>query len=604
MPHMPHLTITLAATGVNPMLVYLVLIFVTAAIVSLVFHRLRLAPIPAYLVAGAIIGPGILGIITSDQEIASISHLAIVLLMFGIGLHMDVGEIRGELAPIMGMGSLMCALVTIIMTPLVMLLGEPLPSSLLVAAAISMSSTAAVMQLLQQRRELRDRHGRMAFGTLIVQDLYVVVVLAAIPVLVAWQEMGRDVGETAVGVGAPGLGGMLSQAAIAVAGIAAIVVFGLFALPRILYRAGRDGGPELVLIVGAGAALGSAAATAALGLSPELGAFLAGFLLASTPARHQLMGQLAPMRDLLLPVFFVVVGLGLDLSVAVEKWWVILIALPVVLLLKATIVAFSAWVFGMAGPVSAMTGTILAQIGEFTLVVVGAGVIGGLVSKPTAAIVGVVVGLSLMVTPSLFQVAPFIARGFVWVRPPPWRRKTLRDVGGRRRLRKPPALRAIVAGFGPVGREITSKLERVGFEVTVIELNPETVKKQRGLGRTVVYGDAANVEVLEQSGVEGIDAVLLTMPDHDAMLRACRLVRTHAPDCFLAVRSGFLSRGMQAIGVGADHVTIDELATAAMMAEEVCERLGDRLAEKRKQDAEASELTASELTASEPTDRT
>ncbi len=582
------LSLTLAAAQANQMLGGLVLILATTAVVSLVFHRLRLASIPAYLVAGVIIGPGLLGFISGAEEIESISHLAIILLMFGIGLHMDTSEIRSELTPIMGMGILACILMTIIVTPLVMLFGESLPSSMLVAAAISMSSTAAVMRLLQQRRELRDLHGRMAFGTLIVQDLYAVIVLAAIPVLIAWERAGQSVGQGPEGVVHTGIGGMMSQAALAVAGIAAIVFFGRLVLPRVLYLAGRDGGAEQVLIVGAGAALGSAAATAALGLSPELGAFLAGFLLAATPARHQLMGQLAPVRDLFLPIFFVSVGLGLDLSVVVDSWWIILIAVPTILLLKAIVIGFSAWVFGMAGPVSAMTGTILAQTGEFTLVVVGAGVVSGLVSTPTAAVVGVVVGITLMVTPTLFHVAPHLARAFVWVRPAPWRRRALRDIAGRRTTRKPEAMRAIVAGYGPVGREITTRLERVGFEVTVIELNPETVKKQRGLGRSVIYGDAANAEVLEEAGILGIDAVLLTMPDHEAVLRACRLSRSLAPECFLAVRSGYLSRGMQARGVGADHVTIDEIATAAMMAEEVCDRLHGRLAEKARTTADDS----------------
>ena len=130
-----------------------------------------------------------------------------------------------------------------------------------------------------------------------------------------------------------------------------------------------------------------------------------------------------------------------------------------------------------------------------------------------------------------------------------------RDIAGRHPGRPPAGPRAVVAGFGPVGRETTNRLERAGFRVTVIELNPETVKKQRGLGRSVVYGDVANSEVLHEAGVEHADAVLLTMPDHDAVLRACRLVRSMSPDCLLAVRAGFLSGGMQALAVGAYQIT-------------------------------------------------
>ncbi|MCC7390125.1 MAG: cation:proton antiporter [Phycisphaerales bacterium] len=562
------ITLTLGAAGASRLLVDLVVILATAAVVSLVFGRLRLAAIPAYLVAGALIGPGLFGIIGADGEITSISNLAIVLLMFGIGLHMETSEIRSELVAILGVGVAACAACTLVFTPLAMLLGESLPAALLIAAAVSMSSTAAVMRLLQQRREIRDLHGRVAFGTLIVQDLYAVAVLACVPVLAAWQGLGDADAGTGLGM----------RALTGVAGLAAIVGLGRWLLPRILHQAGRDGGTELVLIVGAGAALGSAAATAWLGFSPELGAFLAGFLLASTPARHQLIGQLAPLRDLFLPVFFVAVGLGLDLRTAIDNWWVVLIAVPVVMGLKALIAAAAAWSFGMAGPVAAMSGVVLAQTGEFTLVVLAAGVQRGLVSGPTAAIMGVVVGVTLMLTPGLFGVAPALGRLFVRVPTPPWQRRALRDIAGRHPGREPPGLRAVVAGFGPVGRETTNRLERAGFRVTVIELNPETVKKQRGLGRSVVYGDVANPEVLHQAGVEHADAVLLTMPDHDAVLRACRLVRSIAPDCFLAVRSGFLSRGLQALAVGADQITIDEIATAAQMAEEVCGRLADRLA--------------------------
>lgn len=564
---------TLAATGVNPLMVDLVLIIITAGIVGLIFNRLRLAAIPAYLVAGALIGPGLLGLISGAEEVASISQLAIVLLMFGIGLHMDTSEIRGELAPIVGIGAAMCGIVTLVITPGAVLLGESLPGAILVAAAISMSSTAAVMRLLQQRRELRDLHGRVAFGTLIVQDLYAVLALASIPALAAWHKAG------ATGADGESLAekidplGSLPEVAVAVLGFALIVTIGKWLLPRVLYLAGRDGGTELLLIVGAGAALGSAAATAALGFSPELGAFLAGFLLASTPARHQLIGQLAPVRDLFIPVFFVAVGLGLDLAVAAENWWVILIALPVMLAVKAAAVAVSAWLFGMAGPVAAMAGVILAQSGEFTLVVVGAGSLAGVVSGPTAAIVATVVALSLMLTPTLFQIAPLVARPFVTLKPPPWHRRAVRDLAGHQGASESHSLRAIVAGFGPVGREVANRLEQSGFSCTIIELNPETVKKQRGLGRRVIYGDVANVEILHEAGVETADAILLTMPDHDAMLRACRNIRTLSPTVFVAVRAGYLSRGMQATALGADHVVVDEIATATMMADQVCERL-------------------------------
>jgi Kef-type K+ transport system membrane component KefB len=562
-------SLTVAAAGVNTVLLHLVVILSTAALVSLLFQRLRLAAIPAYLVAGALIGPGLLGLIPEAEHVTSISQLAIVLLMFGIGLHTDTSDLRGELVPIIGIGALSCALVSAVAGAVALLVGESLPAALLLGPAIAMSSTAAVMRLLQQRRELRDLHGRVAFGTLIVQDIYAVVVLAFVPLLATW---GRAASTGPGGIDLDA-SAVVGRGALAVGGVAAIIVVGRLLLPKVLFLAGRDGGTELVLIVGAGAALGSAAATGALGFSPELGAFLAGFLLATTPARHQLMGQLAPVRDLFIPVFFVAVGLRLDLRVAAESWWIVLALLAAILVLKTTLTALAAWAMGMSGPVSAMSGTVLAQTGEFTLVIVAAGVARGLLTARVEAILGAVVALSLMLTPWLFHAAPRLARPFVRVRPPPWRSRALHDINARRPKPASTDLRAIVAGFGPVGREVASRLEQSGFTCTIIELNPETVRRQRGLGRRIVYGDAANPEVLHEAGAAEADAVLLTMPDHDAMLRACRLVRSLAPESFVAVRSSYLSRGMQATTMGADYVVIDEIATATMMADQILSRL-------------------------------
>lgn len=563
--------------GGDPLLGELVVVLVMAGLVSLLFQKLKLSAIPAYLVAGAIIGPGLLGVVATDEHVASISQLAIVMLMFGIGLHMDAGALRGGFATIVGVGVVSCLVVTGLVAAGAVAFGQPAPAAVLIGAGISMSSTAAVMRLLQQRRELRDLHGRVAFGALIVQDLYAVVALAAVPMLVAWAGVRGDLpvgADDAAGVGVMRV--LLPRMLLAVGGIAAIVVLGRRLLPVVLLSAARGSHGELVLIVGAAAALGSAAATSALGLSAELGAFLAGFLLASTPARHQLMGQLAPVRDLFIPVFFVAVGLGVDLNAAFSMWWIVLVVLVLVVAIKTVVVALTAWGFGFSGPVAVMAGLVLAQTGEFTLLTISVGSTRGLIGTEAMAVVTTVVALSLILTPTLIAIAPRAASVFVGVPLPVWKRRRLGGVGFEGASPERTKLRAVIAGFGPVGRELYTRLDRAGFDCTIIELNPDTVRRQRGLGRRVIYGDAANPGVLEEAGVETADAVLLTMPDHNAMLAACRLVRASAPEAFVAVRSGFLSRGMQATALGADYVAIDEIAAASVMADEVCSKLGER----------------------------
>ncbi len=569
--------VTLAAGGaVNPLLGELVVILVMAGLVSLIFQKLKLSAIPAYLVAGAIIGPGLLGIIATNEHVASISQLAIVLLMFGIGLHMDAGIIRSGFLSLMGIGVVSCLIVTGVVAFGAMAFGQPAPAAILIAAGISMSSTAAVMRLLQQRRQLRDVHGRIAFGALIVQDLYAIVALAAVPLLVAWAVARGDIPDSANGTEQAGVLGVLPRMLLAVGGIAGIIVLGRWLLPKVLHSAARGSCSELVLIIGAAAALGSAALTAALGLSAELGAFLAGFLLASTPARHQLMGQLAPVRDLFIPVFFVAVGLGVDLQAAVSMWWIVLLVLVLVFAVKTVVIAASAWSFGFSGPVAVMSGLVLAQTGEFTLLTISVGSAKGLIGSEAMAVVTTVVALSLIFTPTVIALAPRVASRFAKVPLPVWKRQQLGSTGPERAAAESTRLRAIIAGFGPVGRELYTRLEQAGFDCTIIELNPDTVQRQRGLGRRVIYGDAANPGVLEEAGVETADAVLLTMPDHNAMLSACQLVRSAAPEAFVAVRSGFLSRGMQATALGADYVAVDEIAAASVMADEVCSKLGER----------------------------
>lgn len=577
---MPITPVTLAAgAAVNPLMGELVIILITAGLVSLLFQKLKLSAIPAYLVAGALIGPGLFGVIATDEHVASISQLAIVLLMFGIGLHMDAGIIRNGFASIIGVGVVASVVITALVAAGAMLLGQPAPAAILIAAGISMSSTAAVMRLLQERRQLRDLHGRVAFGTLIVQDLYAIVALASVPILIGWAVATGAMPQPESNPTESTVLGMLPWMLLALAGVASIIVLGRLLLPRILHSAARGACAELVLIIGAAAALGSAALTASLGLSAELGAFLAGFLLATTPARHQLMGQLAPVRDLFIPVFFVSVGLGLDLGAVASMWWIVLFILLAVMAIKAFVIAGCAWSFGFSGPVSIMSGLALAQAGEFTLLTVSVGSARGLIGPDAVVVVTAVVALSLIVTPTMIQFAPKLAERFVRVPPPPWKHGALRDIGARHHKQEAGPLRAIIAGFGPVGRELYTSLDQAGFDCTIIELNPDTVAKQRGLGRRVVYGDAANPEVLHEAGIENADAVLLTMPDHNAMLAATQIVRAAAPGAFVAVRSGFLSRGMQATALGADYVAVDEIAAAKVMADVVCSRLGERAAE-------------------------
>jgi len=553
----------LAAAQTPTLLIDLVVVLGAAAVVTLGLRRMRLATIPGYLIAGALVGPFALDLVRDQQNIAAISQIAIILLMFGIGLHMDLDVLRGGMFRSLWVGVVSTLGTVLLATPLAMVMGVSAPPAVAIAAALAMSSTAAVLRLLQQRRELEQTPGRIALGVLIAQDLLVVVVLGLIPVLSVWAGMSESA-DTSRSVLR-----MAQRVTLTVGGIGMLVLVGRWVLPKVMEVASRGASAELLLVFGGAAALGSAAATSALGMSAELGAFLAGFLLASTDFRSEIQGQLAPLRDLFMAVFFVAVGLGADLGQLAPIWWVVVLAAVLTAVVKAVSIGVSAWAFGAPPPSAVRVGVTLAQAGEFTLVVVheatGAGLFG---AREQSVVVGVVV-LTLMFTPLMVGQSRVLAHRATRLPPPPW-------IGRMHRRHEVEAGEpggAIVAGFGPVGRAVAQRLDLSGVPFVVVDLNAETVKRQRELGHRAIYGDITNPEVLDAAGVRHASGVVITIPDDEAMLRACRAVRLAAPEAFIAARANVLSSAILARGMGVDHVTVEEIATAESMAHEIIARL-------------------------------
>lgn len=556
----------------------LLLILATAGIVALVFNRFRLSTIPGFLIAGAAIGPHGFALIGSVESVQSISQLSTILLMFVIGLQLDIARVRSSLFSIIT--------ATILATFLAVLLGWPVayafvggaPAALVIAMAMSAAATAVPLRMLEDRKDLHTNYGRLAFGITLFQDLLAVGMLATLPVIAHWAGV-------ALGDAQPSEGRFLAVAsavAIAIGGIALLVLAGRLVLPRLLAEAGRVGG-EVLIVISAAVALGAAVLTAALGFSPELGAFLAGFLLASTPFRFQISGQMIPMRDLFLAVFFTAVGLGLPVGTVFEGWWIVILAVIALGLIKIASIASASWAMGASAPFGLLAAVTLAPAGEFTLVLLAQAGASGILSQTQAGYGASVVVVSIITAPIIFNLghraapllrrvppAPWIAGRSLHPRPTePPASEPSQDAAPEEGAPAPASCLTVIAGFGPVGRAVTDALEKRGITVTVIELNPRTVERQHLLGRAVLYGDASNPEVLEQAGIRHASAVVLTMPDEESVLRSCRVVRALRPDIFIAARLNTLARALQAMQLGADHTVVEEMATAEAMASQV-----------------------------------
>ncbi|MEL6329893.1 MAG: cation:proton antiporter [Planctomycetota bacterium] len=571
-----HLGPTLAAGEAGPLALNLLKVLACAGVIATVFGRLRLNPIPAYLIAGTIIGPHALGLVDDVEQIGGMSDLAIVLLMFGIGLHLDASHLRRGASSILLIGVVSTALSTALIGASGLVFGLDWRAALALGMALSLSSTAVVLRLIQGRRELGRAYGRLSFGVLLVQDLAVILMLSLLPTLAPPPAEGESaVAEVGAKIGVVGgWEGIL----VALLTVAMMLVLGRAVLPRLMGWLARRVGVEVLLVVSAAIALGAAVASGAVGLAPALGSFIAGFLLAETPVRYQLSGQLTPLRDLFMAVFFTAVGLTLDLPAIADSWWALPAGLAVVIVIKLLSIGLTSWAFGVIGAVSAHSAFALAQAGEFSLVVLEQAGNVGILSAADRSGASALVVISLILTPMLMDFGGRIAPRLGRVPAPPWCRVRVEmldrvtplvvesggDLGGDAAGRD-----VVVAGFGPVGRAVVEKLDAGGARVTVIELNPATIRRQALLGRPVIYGDVTNPEVLENAGVPKADAVVLTIPDDDAMLRAVRTIRDMAPDALIVVRASVLSRGMQATELGANQVTVEEMAAASAMADQV-----------------------------------
>ncbi|MFO0861502.1 MAG: cation:proton antiporter [Phycisphaerales bacterium] len=575
----------------------LVVILVTAAGVATLFRRLKLQIIPGYIIAGALVALLASALRKYDiglGEVENISQFATVLLMFTIGLQLELDSLRRSMISIFGLGigaTLACAAA---LWGCAMLFGLSAPVALAVGMAMSISSTAVLLRVLQERRELQQTHGRLCVGVSIAQDLLSIVMLGLLPAIAAWHASRSPGAGAAAG---PDYGRAGFSVLVGLAGITLLLMIGRYALPAVLEfvadvgahgSSGKSGfgSKELVLVSSAAIALTAAVATSLLGFSPELGAFLAGLLLAFTPYRMQLAGQLEPLRDLLMAIFFTTVGLGIHMGDVSAYIGPILLGVIVLMAVKVAVTWLSVWAVGSSAPLAVITAVYLGNAGEFSLVLLAAAgqtspapILSG---APLGAMIAVVV-LSLILSPFLFSWAHPLALRMQRVGPPPWTRKLTTVLKGESHghtqgsEHAPLAARhVIIAGFGPVGRSLAARLDVQSVPYTVIELNPETVRRQRKLNRSILYGDVTNPEVLEAAGARIADAIVITIPDDEATLRAIATARMLAPKTFIACRTGFLSGAFRAYEAGADHAVVEEVVTADAMEKQIFEKLQSR----------------------------
>lgn len=559
----------------------LIVMLAAAAVVAVALQRLRLATIPAYLITGAIIGPGAIGLVSDARSVDAISQLALVLLLFGVGLHMDLSVLARSWRQMLA-ATLVSTFASIaLLWPLCLLISDTPTGALVKAMALSISSTVVVLRVMQQRRELSYPEGRLSLSVLILQDLVAIGMLLALPPLARFAGTGQA---QAPIEGAELAISLIAGGALAFATVAGIIAAGRFAMPRLLTEAARSKSSEVLIVLSTAAALGAAALTQRFIDNAAMGAFLAGFMLSSTPFRHQISGQVGAIRDLFGAVFFTAIGMSVALGVFVDNLGTILLGALLLLTLKSIAMSLSFWLCGATGNVAMRAGVALSQAGEFSVLMLAAAAVPAiaLLSQEDIGVAISIIVLTLIATPGLIRLSAVANKRLPAILPPPWARAESRGHEGT--LGTPlnaegRPMRAIIAGYGLVGRAVADELKKMGVSATIVELNPGTVRKQTELGRSIVFGDVSSTEVLENAGIHKADVLILTIPDEESVLRACRMAKEMKPDIYVVVRCSYVSQGIIAASLGADGVVVEEMATAKDMERAVRIMIDRRKAE-------------------------
>jgi monovalent cation:proton antiporter-2 (CPA2) family protein len=503
-------------------------LFLAATVIAVpLFKRLGLGAVPGYLAAGVVIGPAGLGLIPDVERVYEFSEFGVVLLLFVIGLELQPSRLWRLRTQVLGMGGAQVLLTTALLAGIALALKLTPQAALVAGFGLSMSSTAFVLQMLAERKELADRHGRAAFAVLLFQDLAVIPFLAIVPML----------GEH----GSEASGGSLWLGALKLVGALAVVGIGRYLLRPVLRGLAATQVPEVFTA----AALLLVSATALLmnwvGLSMSLGAFLAGVLLADSEYRHELQADIEPFKGLLLGLFFIAVGMSADLGVLLREPQRVLGVVAGLILVKAAIL----WLIGrFAGlPVHNANALALAlsQGGEFAFVLFGVAATSGLIAQPMHELLVVSVTLSMIATPLLYAASGRLRRS------PAEEQRPYDEI-------EVPENEVIIAGFGPFGQIVGRILGLKKIPYTVLERNWEQVDFVRQFGSRVFYSDAGRVEVLRVARADKARFFVLAVADVEESLRIAETVRRNFPHLRVFASARDRRHAMQLMDLGITDV--------------------------------------------------
>jgi len=534
-----------------------ILTFCGAAVIAVpVFRLIGLSAVLGYLAAGIAIGPSGLSLVGDPGTIATVAELGVVLLLFIIGLELKLSHLWSMKRDIFGLGFAQLALTALCLGGAALAIGFGPKAAFVIGIAVALSATAIALQMLGERNDLQTPYGQRSFAILLFQDLSVVPILALLPLL-----------GSGVAVEDSSIGERLLATGEAIAAIAAVVLVGRYGLNPFFRILARTGSREVMTASALLVVLGAALLMQEVGLSMAMGAFLAGLLLAESHFRHQLEADIEPFRGMLLGLFFMSVGMSIDLALVGRQWMLLALAAPVVIVGKTILIIILSRLFGATWRDGLRSGTLLCTAGEFAFVLLPVATGAGLMSQSEAQPVTALAAITMLLGPI---VSTLVERALL-SRPERADASGMDDLPGQEGEL---SSRVLVIGFGRFGQIVNQVLLSQNIKATVIDNNVERVRDAARFGLKIYYGDGTRLDVLRAAGAEKAEMICVCTDGPETIEKIAEIIHGNFPNARSFVRAFDRIHAVKLLKIGIDYQLRETFESAIVFGRSALEELG------------------------------
>ncbi|MEM9277028.1 MAG: monovalent cation:proton antiporter-2 (CPA2) family protein [Pseudomonadota bacterium] len=516
-----------------------------AVVAAPIFKRIGLGTVLGYLAAGVVLGP-LLGVVQNGESILHFAELGIVFLLFIVGLEMNPSRLWSMRRDILGLGATQVMVCGLLLTLVAMFIAPSWRMALVAGFGLALSSTAFALQMLESRGEVNTSFGRKTFSILLFQDLAIIPLLAVLPLLSVYVDTGSDWRAFLIGVGAIGF----------------VIFAGRYLLDPLLSVIAKTGAHEAMIATALLVVFGSAMLMQAAGLSMALGSFLAGVLLAESHYKHELEANIEPFRGILLGLFFMAVGLSLDITVLAENWLAIIACVLVAMVIKSVCIFGAARIFGSGQADSIRISAMVSQHGEFGFVLFAAASSIGILDSQTSSFLIAMVVLSMALTPLCVWIG-----GEIINRTEHEEEDMEEDFEG---ANSP----VLMIGFSRMGQIAAQTLLAAGIDVTVIDNNPNIIKQAARFGFRIYFGNGTRKEVLVSAGIENCRLVCVSTHSPEITNRIVDLIAHEYPDKPIYVRAYDRAHTLQLMDKPVRFHTRETFESALVLGAEMLQGLG------------------------------